>query len=79
MSFLELLYSNRKEQNYLVLYGIVALLQLTTSSPAVSAYIQNLPGPCSAYLNYIDWIVEFLFVTNKSRSESFKDIPTEQK
>ena len=79
MSFLELLYSNRKERNYLVLFGIAALLQLITSSPAVSTYIENLPGPCPAYLNYTDWITEFLYDSGKSRSESFKDIPTEQR
>lgn len=65
LSFLELLYINRKEFNYFVIMGISALLNLMANNSTVSAYIQNLPGPCPAYSNYIDWITEFIYESQK--------------
>jgi|JI9StandDraft_1071089.scaffolds.fasta_scaffold649542_1 phosphate starvation-inducible membrane PsiE len=39
MAFLELLYVNKKEQDYFVYIGIAALLKLMTTYPSIAAYV----------------------------------------
>jgi hypothetical protein len=79
LAFLELLYTNRKEANYFVLIGILALLQLSTSNKAVADYLQHLPGPCPRYPTYTGWITEFLCSSQPSTSSEQRDIPAAER
>ena len=44
-SFLELLYSNRGQHSYFTMLGILCLLNLSTTNPAILQYLTELPSP----------------------------------
>lgn len=60
-SFLELLYSNKGQHSYFTMLGILCLLNLSTTNPAILQYLTDLPSPTPDYELYFSWVNDFVF------------------